>query len=141
MIGMPVGKLVTAVATLLLAGAGIALAAPNASADTLNCLANVTAVQNLNNEAISYDQSGNTSAAASEDSGVTFYQNQVGPNCYFNPSVPYGAYSDAITGYGYVSAAQSANSAGNAALALQDEQTAAPYLSASIVLLENSRTP
>lgn len=137
MIRIPVSRLVTAVVALLAAGGGIVLAAPTASADTLNCLANVTAVQNLNNSAMAYDRAGNTSAAAAEDSGVTFYQNQVGPNCYYNPSVPYSAYQDAISGYGYVSAAQSANNGGNASTALQYGQTAATYLSAAIALLSN----
>jgi hypothetical protein len=135
MIRMPVRRIATAVATLLVAGTGIALAAPTAGADTLNCLANVTAVQNLNNSALQYDHAGNTAAAATEDAGVTYYQNQIGPNCYYNPSVSYGAYLDTSTGYGYVSAAGSANSAGNVTTALQYGQTAATYLSAAISLL------
>jgi hypothetical protein len=135
MIRIPARRFATAVAALLVAGGGVALLAPTASADTLNCLANVTALQNLNNEAIAYDQAGNTSAAAAEDAGAAFYQNQLGPNCYYNPAVPYSAYLDAVSGITYLNAAKTANNAGNATSALQDGQSAAPYLSAAISLL------
>jgi hypothetical protein len=130
-----------ALATLAAACAGVTVAAPTASADTLNCLANVTAVQNLNNTAMADDRAGNTSAAAAEDSGVAYYQSQVGPNCYYNPSVTYSAYQDTISGYSYVGAAWSANNAGDSATALRYGQAAATYLGAAVTLLSRTGPP
>lgn len=122
-------------AVLVVAGGALAVAAPSANADTLKCLAPVTAVQNLNNQAVAYDQAGNAAAAASEDAGATYYENQARPACYYNPAVPYSAYQDAISGFTYVDAA---HAAGNVAAALSDGQTAASYLSAAVALLNRA---
>ncbi len=125
-------------AAVLVTGGALTIAAPSAHADTLNCLAPVTAVQNLNNQAVRYDQAGNTASAAGADAGATYYENQARPACYYNPAVPYSAYQDAISAFTYVDAAHAANNAGNAAAALSDGQTAASYLSAAVALLNRA---
>lgn len=126
----------TAAVTLLSAAGAVTFAAPAANADTLNCLADVYAVQLDNNNAVADDAAGNTSAAYAEDAGSAYYRTQGAPNCYYNPSVPYGIYTDASEGFGYVAAAETANNAGQAATALSYGQTAATYLATAVNYLE-----
>lgn len=125
-----------AVAGLLAAGATVFLTATTAGADNLTCLAPVTTVQTSNNEAIHDDQAGDIADATIQDNGTTYYQNVARQTCYFNPSVPYSAYEDAISGFTYVNAALSANRAGNAAAAIADGRTAATYLNAALAILD-----
>jgi hypothetical protein len=132
MIRMSARRTVTAVATLCFVGGGLAIAAPAANADTLVCLAKVTAVQNINNTAISDDAAGNTAAAASEDAGAAASFAQAESDCYFNPAVTYLAYTNAVGGFTYVNAALSDNNAGNAAAGLADGRTAAGFLATAI---------
>lgn len=131
------GRRTIAVATALMtATGGLILAAPAAQADSLNCLADVYAVQNDNLSAIQYDTAGNTAAAYAEDAGSLSSRTQGAPNCYYNPSVPYNIYTDASSGFGYVAAAETANSNGQAATALSYGQTASTYLNAAITYME-----
>ena len=138
---MPGQRLAAVAVTLVSAAGGLVMAAPAASADTLNCLAPVYGVWLSNATAVQDDVSGNTSAAAAEDAGTASERSQAIPTCYYNPDVPYGIYLDISSGFGYVAAAQSANNAGQAATALADGRTAATYLNTAVTYLENSTAP
>jgi hypothetical protein len=125
-------------ATVLLVGGAVAVTAPAANADTLTCLAPVTTVQTENNRAIQFDRAGDAASAASAEATAVSYENTARSTCYFNPSVPYSAYQDAINGFSYVDAARAANNVGNVPDAFDDEQTAASYLNAAIALLNRA---
>jgi hypothetical protein len=129
-------RTITAAITLMSAAGTITVAAPAANADSLNCLADVYAVQMDNNTAIQDDAVGNTSGAAAADTASAYYRTQGAPNCYYNPSVPYNIYLDASSGFGYVSAAGTANTAGQAATALSYGESASTYLNAAITYME-----
>ena len=129
-------RTITAAVTLFSAVGTVTVAAPAAMADSLNCLADVYAVQMDNNSAIQDDIAGNTSAAYAEDAGSLSSRTQGAPNCYYNPSVPYNIYLDASSGFGYVAAAETANSNGQAATAISYGQTASTYLNTAINYME-----
>ena len=135
---MPIlGRRTIAVAAALLSATGtLIVAAPAANADSLNCLADVYAVQSDNLTAIQDDSASDTSDAYAADAASLYYRTQGAPNCYYNPSVPYGIYTDASTGFGYVAAAETANNSGQAATALGYGQTASTYLNEAITYME-----
>ena len=134
-------RLATAAVTLASAAGTVTLAAPAAHADTLNCLADVYAVQLANSSAVQDDIANNPSAAAAEDAGSATSRTQGIPTCYYNPDVPYSIYLDISSGFGYVSAAQSENTAGQTSTALSSGRTAATYLNTAVTYLESDTAP
>lgn len=129
------GTTVMTVAAGLAAAGTVVLMATSAGADNLTCLAPVKSVQMSNNAALGADRAGDMADAIVQDNGTTYYQNVARQTCYFNPSVPYTAYEDAISGFTYVNAALSANQAGNASAAIADGRTALTYLNAALAIL------
>ena len=134
---MAVRRLAVVLAILAVAGGAAALtgtASPRA--DYLACLAPVRSVWWSNVQAGRADLAGDVGHATAVDDGTTSFQNLARQACYFNPSVSYNAYENAISGFIYVNAALSANQAGNVSAAVADGRAAATYLNAAVDILD-----
>lgn len=129
---LAVGLAVSAVA----GGAAVLTGATSPRADYLACLAPVRSVWWGNVQAGWADLAGDVGNATAVDDGTTYFQNLARQTCYFNPSVSYNAYENAISGFTYVNAALFANQAGNVSAAVADGRAAATYLNAAVDILD-----
>jgi len=133
---MALRRLAVVLAVVVAGGAAALTSAASPRADYLACLAPVRSVWWSNVQAGRADLAGDVGHATAVDNGTTYFQNLARQTCYFNPSVSYNAYENAISGFTYVNAALSANQAGNAAAAVADGRAAATYLNVAVDILD-----